>query len=355
MKYKLFKVGKIWHYRFQVDGSREQRSTFETDRSIAEKVAARAFREATLWARNGRKIPTMQELVAEWLSTHKATASQSHWRGIDAFCRLHLYGLEGMPIDEITTTAVEQARCEYLKDHAPTSANHWLKTVRLLINWAVRRKIIPTSPFVVLVLKIQKKPRVVLPVPLAQAWMAALDERAGRRLGIRIAVRLMIGLGLREAETHTARWEWMDWDRRTYTPGETKGREADPLPCPNWLIDFLMPYRQATGPIVTKPTGQPYTPGFTRHAMLCANKAVGAPHVTPHRLRATYATLLSESGVPVQNVQKALRHKSALTTMGYLESSMDSVSRGQERIGEKLGFGLRQSGDGAPVAMDAPQ
>src|ERR1700737_2350247 len=72
MTYHLFRVGKIWHYRFQLDGVRVQQSTRETDRPLAEKVAARAFREAKLWERDGKVIPTLRELVAERLKPPQA-------------------------------------------------------------------------------------------------------------------------------------------------------------------------------------------------------------------------------------------------------------------------------------------
>ena len=165
----------------------------------------------------------------------------------------------------------------------------------------------------------------------------------------------MLGLGLRESETITARWEWLDVSRQTYTPGRTKGREADPIPVPAWLIDYLMVDWKPAGLILQKSNGRPYPAGFTRSAMLTANQTVGAPHITAHRLRGTFATLLSEAGVPVQSIQRALRHKNLTTTAAYLEVDMGTVAAGQQRIAEKIGFGLRTETCGAPVANTIPQ
>lgn len=95
-----------------------------------------------------------------------------------------------------------------------------------------------------------------MPVQLARAWLEALDAHEGERRGVRTAVRLMLGIGLREIETITADWQWMDWERRTYTPGQTKGREADALPVPAWLIAYLQPLRRPAGLIVTRPAGR---------------------------------------------------------------------------------------------------
>ncbi len=352
MSVSLFKVGQVWHYRFQVDGKREQRSTREDDRQRAERIAQQAYRRAQIWARAGKEIPTVRELVEQWLAIHAPTASAAHIKVVETFGRLHLYELGTVLIDELSTERVELARVKHLETHAPVSANQWLKVLRLLCNWAVRRGVLPAMPFHVRALKVQKKPRAILPVKLVQDWLAAIDAHACERNGVRCAVRLMLGLGLRESETISARWEWLDVERQQYTPGRTKGREADPIPVPPWLVDYLLPMRLPSGLIVAKANGKPFASGFTRTAMLAANKAVGAPHITAHRLRGTFATLLSESGVPVQSIQRALRHKNLTTTAAYLEVNMDTVAEGQRRIAEKIGFGLHSKSNGAPVAND---
>lgn len=355
MSVNLFRVSGTFHYRFQVDGKRVQRSTRETDRERAEKVAERAYRQAVLWSRGGRDIPTLRELARMWIEVHTATASAAHVKVVETFGRLHLYDLVDIEIDRLTTERVELARVKYLETHAPVSANQWLKVLRLLCGWAIKRGTLPAMPFHVRTLKVQKRVRAILPVAMAQDWLAAIDRREGDRHGVRIAVRLMIGLGLRESETISARWDWLDTERRLYTAGKTKGRETTPLPVPDWLFDYLAPLRMPSGLMIARPDGRPYPAGFTRNAMLAANQAVGAPHITPHRLRGTFATLLSESGVPVQDIQRALRHKMITTTAAYLETNMDHVMQGQARIAEKIGFGLRAATNGTPVANNATE
>jgi integrase len=355
MSYQLFRIGKIWHFRFSVDGKRVQRSAGETDRQRAEQIAERAFRHAKLWARDSKEIPTLSELASQWLAVHEASASRAHVKVVETFRRLHLNGLDDVLIDELTTDRVELARVRYLETHALVSANQWLKVLRLLCNWAVRRGVIPAVPFRIRALKVQKQPRATLPVSLALQWLAAIDDRERDRNGVRTAVRLMLGLGLRESETITARWEWLDVDRKVYTPGCTKGREADPLPVPDWLFSFLMERRQPAGLMLAKANGKPYAPGFTRAAMLDANRSVGAPHITAHRLRGTFATQLSRMGVPVQDIQRVLRHKNLMTTAGYLEVDLQTVALGQRTLAEKIGFGLHIEPTGAPMANSAPQ
>lgn len=338
----LFQVGRIWHYRFQFGGRRIQRSTRETVRRRAELVAARAFEDADRRVRGLPPIPTLRELLRQWIDTHRPAVSASHIKGMDELLRLHLYGLGDLRIDRITTADVEDARNLLLQTHAPSTANHWTRRLRLAFKWAVRRKVIPEVPWSLKEIKVQSRPRAILPAAKANRWLAAVDTQDCP--AIARAIRLMIGLGLRENETRTARWEWIDWERETYTPGKTKGREAIPVPMHGWLVEYLRPFRKPAGLIVANKRGAEYSAGFTSRAIKAANAATGVEGITPHRLRGTFATMLSEAGVPIQTIQKVMRHKSPLTTMKYLELDLDQAVRGQELIAQKLGLNRQSTG-----------
>jgi integrase/recombinase XerC len=336
MAYTLVKEGKVWHVRWTLDGKRTKRTTGEADRARAERKAASMYRDAALWARNGRAVPTLRELVAQWLIAHQNIVSKSHLEGMERFGRLNLFGLADLPIDELTTSVVDAARGEFLLTHTPGGTNHWYRQIRLLARWAVDRSVIPAVPFRLKMIKIQRRARTTLPVDLTSEWLAAVDERASE--GVRIAVRLMIGLGLREAETFSAQWQWLDFVRATYTPARTKGKEADPLPVPQWLLHYLRALRKPSGLIVVRDDGRAYGRAFTRKAIADANSKVGIMGVTAHRLRGSFATLMSESGAPVQSIQRALRHKDIRTTLGYLESDLHHIALAQERMAIAWGF-----------------
>jgi integrase len=262
-------------------------------------------------------------------------------RAVATFSRRHLYALGKMRIDRIRTEDVEAARIRHLTGRSPATANHWLRILKLLFHWAFKRDVIDRIPWKVKMQKLQKRPRTILPVAKASEWLAAVDQAVGKRTGIATAVRLMLGLGLRESEALSARWEWVDWERSVYTPGETKGREAEPVPMPEWLAEYLTSRRYLDRPeglIVVGPHRGQYNPGCTRGVMKKANASSGTPGLTPHRLRGTFATLLSEAGVPVQDIQKVMRHKDPVTTMGYLELDVSRAAKAQGEIAKKMGF-----------------
>jgi len=350
MTVNLFRVGRVWHYRFQINGVRVQRTTRETVKRLAEVVAERAYRHARLWARGEQPVPTLRELVGQWIAAHEPIASAAYIKIVATFGRLHLYQLADVMVDELSTPLIEAALLQHRRSHAPSSVNHWLTVLKVVCKWAVRRKVIPEIPWSVKLLKVQKKPRPTLPLSRASEWLAAVDEFARDRPALSLAVRLMFGLGLRESEVRTARWEWIDWDRSTYTPGVTKGREADPLPMPSWLVEYLGASRSATGLIVHTKTGNAYSPGFLRQAMRAANARCGIDGLTPHRLRGTFATLLSESGLPIQTIQRVMRHKDPMTTMRYLEANLAMAATAQASIARIAGLESKSKHDGEKMA-----
>ncbi|OQA32388.1 MAG: Tyrosine recombinase XerC [Acidobacteria bacterium ADurb.Bin340] len=345
----LFRVGQIWHYRYQLDGQRVQRSTRETLRLRAELVAEDAWEAAKLRARGQEPEPTLRELVGMWEQAHLLPLSPSHVSGVVRNVLAHAGELLDLRLGQVTTEGVEACRNTYLQGHARSSANLLLAQLRLLYGWALRRRMIRQIPWHVKRLRVQEKPRRLLPVAATSAWLEEVEALAEREPGMALAIRLMVGLGLRESEVVTARWEWLDLERGTYTPGATKGREAYPRPVPAWILDELRPVARPWGPMATTVTGKRLTAGRIQRVLDSACRAVGIPRLTAHRLRGTYATLLAEAGVPLPDIQRAMGHKDVRTTLRYLEHDMQRVARAQIRLAERMGLSAgRKNGEPCP-------
>lgn len=70
-----------------------------------------------------------------------------------------------------------------------------------------------------------------------------------------------------------------------------------------------------------------YTPRMVQKLVKDAAERAGIQkQVTPHRLRASVATLLLDAGMPLDQVQKFLRHKRIATTQIYAETSAKRMS-----------------------------
>jgi integrase/recombinase XerD len=70
-----------------------------------------------------------------------------------------------------------------------------------------------------------------------------------------------------------------------------------------------------------------YTPRYIQRVVQDATKrAELQKRITPHRLRASVATILLDAGMPLDQVQKFLRHKRITTTQLYAETSVRGLS-----------------------------
>ena len=69
--------------------------------------------------------------------------------------------------------------------------------------------------------------------------------------------------------------------------------------------------------------GDKYTPRYIQLVVReAAHQARIEKQVTPHRLRASVATILLDAGMPLDHVQKFLRHKRIASTQIYAETSL---------------------------------
>jgi integrase len=341
----LFKSGQVWHYRYRLDGVRVQRSTGETVKVQAQAIADEAWEVAKAHSRGEEPEPTLGRLVELWVAAHALEVSPSRIGTMTTFGKMHISTLRDLYLRDLDPRTVQAARAAYQAGHSRNSTNLWLNCLNTLVGWAVRCRMIRQKPWQLRKLKVQKKPKVQLPVRQASAWMTEVDRLTPADAGLALAIRLCLGMGLRVNEAVAARWEWLDWERKTYTPGRTKGREAKPRPVVPWLLEELQP-RQTVGFMLPTRPGHPITDKRIRYVMGKANRNLGLPNITPHRLRGTYATLLAVAGTPIQDIQAALGHESILTTQGYLEVDVDRIRSGQISISGWLN--LPRRGMGAP-------
>lgn len=337
----------IWHYRFKVPGvPRRQRSTKEPlkNQRTAERIALQDHAVAMARARGEEPEVRLQEAFLAWVEAHQGRKSASHLANVERFGRLHLGALADLWLSQVSTKAVEEAWSAFLATHAKSTGNQWLTYIRIVCKWCIRRKMIRSMPFDVKEEKVKRRPRPMLPTRKVVPWLAAVDRLTQKDPAPAMVARLLVGLGLRPSEGRQARWEWVDWDRLTYTPGLTKGGDVVPRPLPPWLVTYLRPRRKKAGLMVATRRGAVVSATTLGDVMERACEAVGIVRLTPHRLRATYATWLSEAGVPIQDIKAILEHKDIETTCIYLGIDLDRVRKGQEKVAQRTGLSGRKTG-----------
>ena len=333
------------HYRYSLPGApRVQRSTKETVVRLAWDVAQVSYDSAKLRARGEEPEPNVGGLVREWVAAHRLGWSPSHVDNVERFGRLHLGQLAEVMISQASTRLVEDARNAFLESHAKSTANLWACYLRLVFKWAIKRRMIRMIPWQLPELKTKKRRVPRLPSSKTEDWLAEVDRLTEHEPAIGMVIRLMAGTGLRCSEARLSRWEWLDLEHEEYTPGDTKGGDAVARPLPCWLVDDLRQVAQVCGPMVPTLAGRFVTSGRVQRVMDLACEAVDIPRLTPHKLRHTYATWLSEEGVPIQDIQAVLEHKDIQTTARYLGIDLSRVRRGQDRLATRLKITRRKVG-----------
>jgi len=339
----LKKVGDFWHYSIQVNGQRAHGSTKATDLTTARRVMEEKRRDLLHDQLNlTKKVPpTLNQVWESWWKVNHTAFSQSYL--VTAECRYRRWikpDLGLTRIDRIQTAAVMGVRARQLEAGLSARyANNTLELIRTLARFAVKGGHMEKLSFVVKFLRIQQKPRVTVPAPSLTAFFAAIDQ-AAHTPHVRVLLRVMVGLGLREGEALGMRWEWFDMDQHTYVVGKAKGKEARVLPVPDWLWCALhaMPKPTLSEYVFPAVDGRPHRSQYCKKVLQRVCESMGLGNVTQHRLRATFATLHAESGTPLPDLKELMGHKDVKTTMIYVETSMASKRRAQDALSLKLGL-----------------
>lgn len=336
----------IYYYKFEFRGEGYHGSTDESTEREATKFLEALKTDLRNKAKRGKhsrlSLPMLSSIYDDWLAVAKTQFSVRHLKSVKSYWTLHINPKLGhLPLDKISTEQVEKTRSAYLENGGSSGgANNLIKTVNSLFGFAIRRRILATRPYDISRLQVQRIPRPVLPAQAVGKFLSEIDR--SRNPNVSGIIRVMLGLGLRENEALNARWENLDLRRNTYQPAKTKSGKAPVLPVPDWLVIVLkkLQGKKTLGWMFPSKDGKPHRTGYTKKAILRAGTKVGLVNLTPHRLRATFATLHVESGTPLAKVQKMLGHSEITTTMRYVEDSTAGLREAQARVAEAMGLGV---------------
>lgn len=291
------------------------------------------------------RLPTLGELYADWKHRNARELSPRTLAAVEQRMRLHLVGLQALPIDQLNTNVVSQARADYLasgklqggQPRSLRGANKIVATLRQLLGWAIRMEILQALPFRLQALKQDPRlPVIVWPEQVAAflghcAPRTLKSPRRKRTPAEEIrrwdrcdAIHFQLAAGLREGEAIGARWEWVDWRRDLYTVGKSKTRKAREIPLEAGLHARLRLRWEACGRpvegwIFADASGRPHGQQYTRKLVAKAARALGiAGRMTPHDLRRTFASALDELGFTKGQISALMGHEDESTTEGYI-------------------------------------
>ncbi len=267
-------------------------------------------------------------------------------------------------------------------------ANLLLSVLKTFYYWSLEYGLLEKMPFTNQKLPHKKGSRPYVSYLQIQNFLAAVRESA-RQPDLELACRMAIFLGPRADEIRRSEWWWIDQDSHTFTPRDTKGRECTPIPIPPVLMktlreefelrgsplnDLIFPWTggvrktKAKAKITNQepPTSKSKSKSsvtrmrkrgdkrpecelrpkqFLNNVVAKAGEKIKKHGLTPHRLRATFATLHALAGTPIRDIQAMLRHKHIGTTIIYIEDLPEIRRLAQSRMEKLAGYGERGLAD----------
>jgi integrase len=308
-------------------------------------------------------------VAAEWLSSN-TDKRPSAWARDESVLRVHVLPVLGKrSVGSLVPDDVRQLVEKWKRDHSPRSVKRMYGVLRAVLNFAVEREILTTSPCRGVALP--KAPALSRPV-VTSGEVAALAEA----LGPDYAAMAYLGavLGLRWGECAGLRVGRIDFLHGSVYVAEQltrglKGRIANGPPkseagrrtlsVPQPLMDMLaaqLARRGLTGSdgdayVFTMPEGGPLRyERWRRRVWLRACETVGLDCLTFHDLRRANATALVLDGVDLKTAQARLGHSDPRLTLAvYAQATTAADRAAADRLGARF-FGASRDARGIESA-----
>jgi integrase len=355
---------------YDLNGKRRNRSTRQTNRREAEKVAS-AFEEAANKRRstrqvraaitalhkevNGQGIPThsFRQYSASWLETKKTEVGRATYEFCSGTVRKFLSFLGAKADDEMTEITKEDV-ISFRNSEAQTltskTVNHDLKCLRMLFNAAREDRIVDEDPteFV----KVAKKDKPVIRSPFTLEDLRKLIAVADEEM--QSLIRFGLYTGQRLGDLAMLTWENIDLNRMEIQLVARKTKKHITVPIAPSLLAHIKLYnaRNArTGPIhsrafesvtrtdktstLSKQFGDLMAKAGLRQKRTWEKSTTKKPKRTPaartglsfHSLRHTTVSMMKEAGIPEAAVMELVGHDSEQMSAHYTHVGLDSLKK----------------------------
>lgn len=337
--------------RKKINGHLYQIPLLVTDKDDARDVYDQVLKEIALGLHGGGTAPTLAALIDGWCHLNRKRLSHvraARWaEGALGIKLPSSTPLTKLPLPSITTERLDEWTSVYQEDHAPATINLVLRYLKMWLRWAMKRKScgLPGMPCEIKMQKVEKVARPVVKIADQDLFLQGVDcvktwpkHSQLADFQVRAAVRLMLGLGLREAEVDGARWEWLDALQLEYKVGKAKGMKPRTLGVPDWVLPYIVALpRTVSGLIFPGEDGKPHPHGWLRKALARGGRALGVVGTLGnHRLRASFATRHAAAGTPLSDLQAMMGHFSITTTRDYIEDDLDQQKTAQNNLAALL-------------------
>ena len=335
---RVWKRGKTWYAQVTlysvsrvVDGKKVYSQKKRTKGGFATKRDAADY-IATLRTNEGRKVPTVLELYAQWekndlpkLSASKKSAYKKARERID--------GIMGRKIDAVTVADMQaivdrEASSYYTARDIKTLFSHIYK--KALPDQYVSSNL---SEFIVLPELEEKEAEPFTADEVQKIWGAFADGDAFSGY-----LLLMIYTGMMPGELFACETDMIDYERcEIFGCGKkTKKRKKEvPIVFPDFIAPVL---DKLTDELAKDGKLQPLSPNDFYEAYHAAVKRIGIRDLPPYSCRHTTGTEAARLNLSAPVIQNVMRHSKITTTQRYIHLGSDAVHSAVNQMpGQKTG------------------
>jgi len=357
--------GKTFYQRYTDDRGRERQFkigaagvlSLMTARRKAKAVAAQALVgvDPQLRRTELRAIPTLAELVRDRYLPHVKSYKRS-WCTDETVLRIHILPVLGSQYVDMIRAEPVAALVERMRQqgYATGTTNRIVIVLRHIFNLARKWRVPGVTENATM--GINLAPDVnrerFLSLEEAQRLIAAIEcdenEVAAR------SIMLLLLTGARRNEITHAKWEHLDWEKRTLLVPVSKSGKPRTIALNAAAMDLLRLIRPGHGNphIFPSPvTGQP-SPSLHFPWQRIRVRA-GLPDLRLHDLRHSFASFLVNRGISLYVVQGLLGHAHARYTQRYAHLTSDTLRDAAEAVGQVVGAARGLASERA-VANSAP-
>jgi integrase len=326
----LYKRGNTWWIDFTTPGGqRLRRSAGTGSRTQAQELHDKLKAEAWRIERLGEKPKrTWDEAAYKWLT--ETEHKRSHMQDVKQAAWLQQF-FRGRFLSELTREFIAEVAAIKLKDTTPATANRYLAMIRAILRRAALEwEWIDRAPLIRLYPEPKRRVRWISPEQV-RTLLAELPEHLADM------VKFSLATGLRQQNVVKLEWSQVDLKREVawiYADQAKGGR------------DIHVSLNATAIDVLTRQTGKHHARVFTykgrpvnqvnTKAWKTALKRAGIDNFRWHDLRHTWASWLTQQGVPLNVIQEMGAWESSEMVRRYAHLAPEQFGRHAKVVDELL-------------------
>ncbi|AMN42105.1 site-specific integrase [Rhodoplanes sp. Z2-YC6860] len=347
--------GKTYYQRYTDERGRERQFKIGPADVLSLTMARRKARTAAAEALVGsdpqerraemRTIPTLAELVRDRYLPHVKSYKRS-WCTDETVLRIHILPALGFQYVDLVRAEPIAALVERMREkgYATGTTNRVVIVLRHIFNLARKWRVpgVGENPTAGINLAPDVKRERFLSLEEAQHLIASIEQDENQVAAK--AIMLLLLTGARRNEITHARWDYLDWEKRTLLVPLAKSGKPRSIALNAAAIELLrsIPRLDLNPYILPSPlTGEPSPSLFFPWQRI--RTRAGLPDLRLHDLRHSFASFLVNKGVSLYVVQGLLGHAHTKYTQRYAHLTPDTLRDAAETVASVI------AGAGAPT------